>query len=320
MTKIFRKPSSDRETPIPVPLTLPPVKGLDEQVQDAAQNRPRVWLWTLLAALAVLLLLGYVVALGVLGFYDGLRDRALEGQRQAQEHYTAAMEHLAAGEYELAVAGFEQALRLNSDLQDARVQLQAAKELAEVAVTPTSETRLDAVTLLYRQGVAHYESGNLTSAVAVLEELTGLDPEFQRENVNLMLSISHYQLGLEAVGDDHLDQARAHFEAVLVLNPDRTDAQEQLNLIHLYTAALNYWDRDWAATIQSLKGLYALAPDYKDVQTRLVRGLPEPGPDLRRRRQLVSGGWVLRRGCRNLAGGNCGGQTRRCYQPLPGHR
>jgi len=126
------------------------------------------------------------------------------------------------------------------------------------------------VTLLYRQGVAHYESGNLASAVAVLEELKGLDPEFQRENVNSMLSASHYQLGLEAVGDDRLDAAQEHFEAVLALEPDRADAQEQLDLIHLYTAAMNYWDRDWAATIQSLKGLYALAPDYKDVQARLV--------------------------------------------------
>jgi TolB protein len=42
-----------------------------------------------------------------------------------------------------------------------------------------------------------------------------------------------------------------------------------LNLVHLYTAALSYWGRDWSATIQALKGLYALAPEYKDVQIRL---------------------------------------------------
>ncbi len=268
MRKIFPKSSSEEENLLPIPPTLPPVEGLEEP--DGVQNRPRVWLWTLLTALAVLLLMGYVVVLGVLGFYDGLRDRALVAQQQAQEHYATAMEHLESGEYELAVAGFEQALRLNSDLEDARVQLEAAKELAKVAATPTSETRLDAATLLYRQGVAHYEGGNLASAVAVLEELQGLDPEFQQENVNLMLGTSHYQLGLKAVDDDHLDQAADHFEAVLALNPEDTDAQVQLDLIQLYTAAMNYWDRDWAATIQSLKGLYALAPAYKDVQARLV--------------------------------------------------
>jgi len=269
MPKIFRKSDSEQENLIPVPPVLPPVEGL-EQDRENDQNQPRVWLWTLLAALAVLLLIGYVVALGVLGFYDGLRDRALVGQQQAQEHYATAVENLEAGEYELAVAGFEQALRLNSDLQEARIQLEAAKELAQAAATPTSETRLDAVTLLYRQGVAHYENGNLASAVAVLEELKGLDTEFQQENVNVMLSTSHYQLGLRAVDDGRLDGAEEHFQAVLVLEPGHADAQEQLDLIHLYTAAMNYWDRDWAATIQSLKGLYALAPDYKDVQGRLV--------------------------------------------------
>jgi TolB protein len=74
---------------------------------------------------------------------------------------------------------------------------------------------------------------------------------------------------LKAVAEDHLDQAIEHFEAVLVFKPDDQEAQEQLNLAHVYIAALNYWGRDWPATIQGLRGLYALAPDYKDVQMRL---------------------------------------------------
>jgi tetratricopeptide (TPR) repeat protein len=254
---------------LPVPAELPPIEELDERDRAAARRGPRAWLWTLVAALAVVLLVAYVLVLGALGVYDGLKDRAVENQRIAREHYELGIEYLEAGDYELAIAEFTLALRYDSNLYDAQTLLQDAEEMAKAQVTPTSETRQDAANLLYRQAVAHYESGNLEQAVAVLEELRGLDADHQRENVELMLTTAHYQLGLNAVGENHLDEATEHFEAVLAIDPDDTRAQDQLNLVHLYTAALNHWERDWSATIQALKGLYALAPDYKDVQTRL---------------------------------------------------
>ena len=236
---------------------------------NTLQNWPRIWLWTMGAALVVILLLGYVIALGVLGFYDGLKDRAIENQQVAQDHYAAGVKHLELAEYELAIAEFELALRFDSSLESARTQLQVAKETAGVEVTPTSETRRDAAMLLYKQSVAHYERGDLSQAVAVLDELRGLDPDYQQENVLTMLVRAHNQLGMQAVSEDRLIDAQQHFEIILVLKPRDTNAQDQLNLIRLYTAALNYWDRDWAASIQALKGLYALAPEYKDVRDRL---------------------------------------------------
>lgn len=252
-----------------MPAELPPVEGLEEQEEQEARHRPRTWLWTLIAALIVVLLVVYVIVLGVMGIYHGLRDQALANRQFAQEHYTLGLTHLEANDYELAIAEFELALRHDSDLQEARSRLQQAKDMAKAQITPTSEARQDAATSLYNQAVAYYESGDLEQAVAVLEELHGLDADHQRENVTMMLTTSHYRLGLDAVQEDRLDEATEHFMAVLALKPDDEDAQDQLNLADLYTAALSYWDRDWAASIQALKGLYALAPEYKDVQTRL---------------------------------------------------
>jgi TolB protein len=216
-----------------------------------------------------MLLAVYVVVLGVLGFYDGLRDRAVENKQLAREHYELGLTYLEAGDYELAIGEFDLALTHDAGLHEAETRLEEAKELARALAKPTSETRQDAAKLLYRQAVAHYESGNLQLAAAVLDELRGLDPEHQRENVEMMLRTSHYQLGLTAVAEDRMDDAAAEFASVLGLDPKDADAQDQLNLVHLYTAALNNWERDWAATIQAFKGLHALAPDYKDVATRL---------------------------------------------------
>src|SRR5690606_10072595 len=71
------------------------------------------------------------------------------------------------------------------------------------------------------------------------------------------------------VRDDRLDMADKQFQAALALNADYAEAQNQLDLLRLYAAALSNWGRDWAATVQAFKGLYSLAPGYKDVRIRL---------------------------------------------------
>ena len=89
--------------------------------------------------------------LGGKGIYDGLRDRAVENQQFAQEHYERGLAQLEDRQYELAIAEFELALRHDSSLVDARDRLQEAKEKVQAQVMPTSETRQDAARLLYVQ-------------------------------------------------------------------------------------------------------------------------------------------------------------------------
>jgi TolB protein len=265
---MFRKRKSQTTADIPVPARLPALEEMDRQ-ENLAAHWPRIWLWTLIAAFVVVLLVVYVLVLAGKGIYDGMRDRALESQQFAQEHYELGLAQLDKGEYELAIAEFELALRHDSSLLDAQERLQNAKDLVQAQGTPTSETRQDAARILYLQAVTVYEEGKLDQTVEVLDELRGLDADYQRDNVETMLSKAHYQLGLNAVTENRLDDAISHFDAVLAITPGDKDAQDQLNLADLYAAALSNWDRDWSATIQALKGLYALAPDYKDVEARL---------------------------------------------------
>jgi len=267
---MFRKRKTKAgKAEIPVPSELPPAAGLDEADAYAPGHRPRTWLWTLFAALVAVLLAAYVVVLGAKAIYDGLKDRGIANQQTAREHYALGLAHLDAGEYELAVAELELALRYDPNLSEAQVQLGEAEAKARTLVTPTSEARLDAAALLYKQAVTAYESGKLAEAITALDELRGLDGDYQRQNVETMLTTAHYQLGLDAVRGDRLDEAGTHFEAVLALKPNDGDAKDQLNLVNLYKAALSNWDTNWPATIQALKGLYALAPSYKDVRVRL---------------------------------------------------
>ncbi|MFN2164795.1 MAG: hypothetical protein ACK2U9_00860, partial [Anaerolineae bacterium] len=280
MIKILRKRKEAKPAQIPVPAVLPPLEGLEPEHDSDPRRTRRAWLWTLVAAAAVLFLLLYVVILGGLAIYDGLKDRALENQQIAQEHYALGLQYYEAGNLELAVAEFDLALRHDANLRDARSYLQEARETVQAEATPTSETRREAVMALYQQAVTHYENGQLAEVVADLENLRGLDSEYQAENVQTMLVTAHQQLGLDAAAEGRIPEATEHFETVLALAPGDEDAQDQLNLIRLYTAALSHWERDWTATIQALKGLRALAPDYADVEMRLHNAYVLSGEDL----------------------------------------
>ncbi|MFN2291795.1 MAG: hypothetical protein ACK2UC_11435 [Anaerolineae bacterium] len=280
MIKILRKRKEEEPAQIPVPAVLPPLEGLEPEHDSDPRRTRRAWLWTLVAAAAVLFLLLYVVILGGLAIYDGLKDRALENQQIAQEHYALGLQYYEAGNFELAVAEFDLALRHDANLRDARSYLQEARETVQAEATPTSETRREAVMALYQQAVTHYENGQLAEVVADLENLRGLDSEYQAENVQTMLVTAHQQLGLDAAAEGRIPEATEHFETVLALAPGDEDAQDQLNLIRLYTAALSHWERDWTATIQALKGLRALAPDYADVEMRLHNAYVLSGEDL----------------------------------------
>ena len=63
----------------PVPDQSPPVVAASDEGTSATGHRRRIWLWVLAAGLAIVLMVVFVLVLGVIGFYDGLRDRASVG-------------------------------------------------------------------------------------------------------------------------------------------------------------------------------------------------------------------------------------------------
>ena len=210
-----RKQRVIEEDSAPVPAQLPPLEGMDGEEEKGSGRRSRTWFWTLIVALAVVLSCIFVAVAAIKGVYDGLRDRAVADHQLAEDHYAAAMMHLESGDYELAIAEFELAAGHDPNLPNLKDRLREAKELARVEVTPTSEARQDAAALLYRRSVEYFESSRLEQTLSVLDELRGLDPLYQRENVEMMLTTAHPQLGLDAVREDALDEAAGHFEAVL---------------------------------------------------------------------------------------------------------
>lgn len=273
--------------------TTPPERPEDGFRPQASQDlgdagRQRAWRWVILALALVFCSLSMVLGAAALGAYHGVRDRTLAMQEAALQHYQRGLEHRQAGEWELARAEFEEALRLNPGLKEARVQLHEVLGLLPAQPTATSEARAQAVATLLEEAQALYRAGQWEEAARRLETVRSLDPDFQPELLSELLYNTYLSAAqaMEKAGRD--EEALASYGKALALRPDDPGVKAAQDRLTLYAAALSTWGRDWEESIRLLQGLWELDPTYRDVEPRLVRALIAAGDAYRQQ-----GGWCL---------------------------
>ncbi|NLE99937.1 MAG: hypothetical protein GX601_03075, partial [Anaerolineales bacterium] len=226
------------------------------------------------SAIFVVLLTASTVGAVYLGTAQGERDRQEQRQALAEEHYTKALNRLDAGEYEFAIAEFEYVLKLNP------AHPLAAQGIAEAQAriaqrtpvpTPTSEVRELAADDLYRQSVARYQAEEWTEAAAILTQLRALDASYRADEVKEMLFESLYRAGMSRLDEDRFEEGIFYLDQAIALKPLDEQTLSQRSLAVQYMTALGYWGVDWPTCIEKFGQLYAIAPDYKDVFSRLYR-------------------------------------------------
>jgi len=205
------------------------------------------------------------------GLYQGERDRERQRQEVAEQHYRAGLERLDTGEYELAIAEFEYVLELDPKHPFAQQGIAEAQARTTALPTPTSETYEIVMDDIHRKAVAHYEAKRWEEAVAVLTQLRVLDPTYQAEAVEEMLFASLYNAGMALLDEDRFEEGIFYLDQAVALRPLDEKALTQRSLAIQYMTALGYWGVDWERCIERFEQLYAVAPSYKDVFTRLYR-------------------------------------------------
>ncbi|MEW5960757.1 MAG: hypothetical protein AB1801_23780 [Chloroflexota bacterium] len=206
---------------------------------------------------------------GLLGAYHGLQERIQVTQDEAEAHYQKGQEHLANDSLELAIAEFELALSLNPNLLAARQALRDAQRLAQAQPTPTSETRSAAAESILSTAEGQMAAGNWAGAVETLVQVRDLDPDYQPERVSEMIYTANYQLGLERLSPDRIEEAVLAFEAALSERPDDSQVNGDLAKALMYVAGKNSEESDRAAAIESYSQLYREDSGYLDVKQRL---------------------------------------------------
>jgi tetratricopeptide (TPR) repeat protein len=215
-------------------------------------------------------MLVYLV-IGCAAVYQGLNERAALTRQEAEVHYQRGLAHLDKAEYELAMAELEHALSLDPTHRDARDALRRAKSVAAAQPTPTSATRNEAVVSLLAEAEALVQAQKWADAVQRLTQVHDLDHSFQPERVSELLYTANYNLGLEQVRAGQVEEGLHAFERALAERPGDAAATQQRELASLYVSALAGWGKNWPDSINLLKQLYARAPDYADVGTRLYQ-------------------------------------------------
>ena len=203
------------------------------------------------------------------GLYKGERDREQQRQELAEQHYRAGLERLEAGEYELAVAEFEYVLKLDPDHPFAQQGIAEAQARTAARPTPTSETREIITDDLYQKAVAHFEAEQWEEASGVLTQLRVLDPTYEAQSVEEMLFTSLYNAGMALLDENRFEEGIFYLDQAVALRPPDEEALTQRSLAVQYMTALGYWGVDWERCIERFEQLYAVAPNYKDVFSRL---------------------------------------------------
>ena len=227
------------------------------------------WVWLLGFALFIGCIFMSVLGVGMAGVYGGLKERAVLARQEAEEHYNRGLDYLEKGDYNLAEAEFREALRLAPDYWEAADKLREVRDQVAAMATPTSETRNEATDLIYRQAQELYSQQNWIETVLKLEQLRDLDPYYERENVTEVLFSSYYNMALDLVDKDRLEEALRSFDEALEVKPGDPEALVQRELTSLYLTGLDYWEADWVRAVESFLALYQIDPEYKDVKQRL---------------------------------------------------
>lgn len=219
-------------------------------------------------------------AIGAVATYQGLQERAALTRQQANVHYERSLTYLEAGQYELAIAELEHTLRLDPAHREAREALREAKTVALSQPTPTSATLNEATFAILAEAETLAEEQKWEEAAQRLSQLRDLAPDFETQKVSDLLYTAYFNLGMQLVNEGQVNESVYAFEGALAERPGDPEAGRELDQASLYASAQVTWAADWPSTIDYLEQLYALIPDYLDVDAKLYEAYETYGDDL----------------------------------------
>ncbi len=239
-----------------------------------------------LASLLIILALAGLLIAALAGFDRGIADRQAAIEAEISQRLAAGIEQMQAGNPELAAAQFQQVLQLDPANPEANGYLQELQSSARpdptpsvaplLLVPPEGATPLPTqapvvlpTSSLLQQAEAALKAKDWPEAIALLNQLTALDPAYQPEAVRTLRFNAYAQQGQAFVGEERYEEALRSFDQALVIRPDDEEVKTTRELIALYVEALGRWRLDWPGVIRNLQAIQGRQPGFLDVNKRL---------------------------------------------------
>lgn len=235
--------------------------------------------------LVIILIIVCVVGTALLlAVWGGVQ--AGQNARGAQATQTAVVEmdvqfemglaDLDAGQYQLATQRFTWILERNpgypgaaEKLAEARRLLEGGASSADATPIPPSEADTNEERLAEAQSL--YDEQQWEAAIDRLEMLQAQAPDYQPEQVAEMLYESLRQLGLRYIRtDERLEEGIVLLDRAAMIRPLDDISEGERLIASLYVTGRTYWGLNWPIVIQNFSEIYAVAPNYRDVESRLL--------------------------------------------------
>lgn len=229
------------------------------------------WRRLLAGCLGVVLCLGlFYGAIALFAVREGLAERTVKTQAEAEAHYQKGQEHLANQTIDLAIAEFEMAISIDPNFLEARQALREAQQIVQAQPTPTSEARSAAAVDLFAEAQRQVENEAWAEAAETLSQVRDLDPDYEAEDVSDLIFTANYELGLQLIVPNRLDEAIAAFEQALEERPDDRQTTLEKAKATLYMAGLAAEEApNPQDALENFDQLYNEDENYLDVKERL---------------------------------------------------
>jgi len=216
------------------------------------------------------------------------------GEQAIDALYTQAQKHAAEGSLEMAIATYDELLKLSPNYKDAKARLQVVREQLE-------ERQLaDRLESEYAIGLALLKAHDWTRAVITFENVLEMDRNFrdarrrlaeakrglEREGAEITTA-RYYADGIASMNQNDLGRALAAFEKVKSINPNyrnvaglieeiestvgqRARAMTLADVDSLYRIGMAAQEKkDWLPAVVAFEKVQVLQANYRDVGERL---------------------------------------------------
>jgi tetratricopeptide (TPR) repeat protein len=225
----------------------------------------------------ICVMLAVIAIAGGGGYFAGERDRA--GRATATTvaeidlQYQSGLSDLQAGNYALAAQRFGWVMTRAPDypgLAESLAQAQASLQTTTTSQPTLAPSTGKSAEELFNEALSFYNAQQWANAITRLQEVETTDPTYRSDEVKAMLDASLVTLGLQYLRGDRLEEGIVLLQQAEKIKPLDDQAAGERNLARLYQTGRTYESLNWVITVNNYEAIYAIAPNYRDVKTRLL--------------------------------------------------
>ncbi|MDZ7261824.1 MAG: tetratricopeptide repeat protein, partial [candidate division KSB1 bacterium] len=230
-------------------------------------------------------------------FAPAEESKKIEAPQQLEALYTQGLTYLENKNWEQAISAFERLLSLSPDYKETTRWLDQARKGLEY------DLRAHLLIQYYNEGLAEFRKRDWVQAIIAFEKVRNIDPNYRDVAEKLrqaqrrldqegeeVAKLRYYNQGMLAIKKNDWINAVTLFERLVEIDPDYKDARQRLEearavlenkivsseAVQLYNEGMNWLaQKEWLKALIAFEKARILAPEYKDIQDKLVEARTE---------------------------------------------